>query len=98
MHGLVRGMDSHIASEIVARIIEQTRLDIARYLRGNHLTKVYRKRTREDAMDAIQFLYSESFDWYLNLMGMPQQDYDDYRRAILESSVSLSERRPGGAR
>lgn len=83
--------DSGTYVNLVAEVVKQCRTDIAVFFRDNEIrahdkSRILRER-RINAAEAIRFLYSPEFDWYLNLAGLPHQDFDDYRRAVVSTSI-----------
>ena len=74
-------------ADLIGAIIGQCKADIARYLnKGKGLG---------DAKDAIRFIISKDFEDYMYMLGMPKQDFDLYRKAILADSVGLAKQKKG---
>ena len=79
----MKTLDNDTCAEIISSMVKQCRADIATFFRtGKDINK---------ATDAIRFLFSDRFEWYMAIMGMPSQDYDLYRRVTIERSIDLAD-------
>lgn len=75
----MKRVDSALFAELIGSVIGQCRKDIMDYLNG--------KNKKMEAYDAIKFIFSEKLDFYLDMIGLPRQDFDLYRKKIVEGSV-----------
>lgn len=83
----MKKIDSRVMADLIAAVIGQCKADIVKYLlKGGKI---------DDARDAIRFIMSKDFELYLYMLGMPKQDFDVYRQAILKDCSRLAGAKKG---
>lgn len=81
----MKKIDATVVGDIVGAVIMQCKRDIAKYLKTGRLA--------EEAVDAIQFIMGKDFEYYMIFMGMPKEDFDLYRKAIIQDSVRMAKKK-----